>query len=269
MAETRTFFLLVFGLSLPFWLLGALTGRLELPVDLPLGALQAVVPGVAASLLVFRQSGQRGVRALLARSIDVRKVPLRWFAPILLLWPAIMSVSYLLMSLLGEPLPDRIEIPWLALPVFLIVFLVSATGEQLGWQAFAFDRLYPRRSVLTASAIIGAVWALWHVVPFIQIPRPPDWILWQCLSMIPFRVLIGWIYLGTARSVFATIAFHATANVSQFSFPNYGSAYDPFYTFLLLSIAAAAATVWGINPGRGPSRWLRTPSARPGPLARG
>lgn len=258
MDRTLTFFLLVFFLSAPLWLIGALTAGLELPVDLPVAALQAVVPAVAAGWLVARERGASGVRSWLRRAVDARKIPLRWYAPILSLWPVLMLIAYGLMLLARAPLPAGVELPGIALPLFVVVFLLSAAGEQLGWQAYAFDRLYPRIGPLATSLVIGVVWAVWHVVPFAQIPQPPTWILWQCLAMLPFRVLIGWIYLGTGRSVFATIAFQASANVSQFSFPNYGSAYDPFYAFVLLTAVAPVVTLLVLRP---PPRagWRRAP----------
>jgi hypothetical protein len=48
-----------------------------------------------------------------------------------------------------------------------------------------------------------------------------------------------WIYNNTGRSVFAVIVFQATANASQFSFPNYGSHYDPLVAGLILAFTAA------------------------------
>ena len=64
--------------------------------------------------------------------------------------------------------------------------------------------------------------------------------------MVPFRILIVWIYNNTGRSVFAAIVFQATANVSQFSFPNHGSHYDPLATVLILAFTAAMVVfLWG------------------------
>lgn len=44
------FFVLVFALSVPFWLLGAVTGG-QLSPDLPVSALIFVCPVIAASIL--------------------------------------------------------------------------------------------------------------------------------------------------------------------------------------------------------------------------
>ena len=50
------FFALVFVLSLPFWLLGAVI-PLELLPGLPIGALMAITPLIAASISVYREAG--------------------------------------------------------------------------------------------------------------------------------------------------------------------------------------------------------------------
>ena len=66
------FFLLVFALSIPFWLIGALTGRQLLP-GLPVAALMFVCPAAAASILVFRRDKTPGLSALFRRSLDFRE----------------------------------------------------------------------------------------------------------------------------------------------------------------------------------------------------
>jgi hypothetical protein len=58
---TRTFFLLVFVLSVPFWLIDPVAGQLlrdVIPIDLPVSALQAVSPLLAASILVYVEGGE-------------------------------------------------------------------------------------------------------------------------------------------------------------------------------------------------------------------
>jgi hypothetical protein len=50
------FFLLVFVLSIPFWLIGAMTEQgLPLPMNLPVSALSFVCPTMAALILVYRE----------------------------------------------------------------------------------------------------------------------------------------------------------------------------------------------------------------------
>ncbi|MGB7923344.1 MAG: hypothetical protein WCF57_08870 [Pyrinomonadaceae bacterium] len=76
--------------------------------------------------------------------------------------------------------------------------------------------------------------------------------------MFPFRILIVWLYNNTGRSVFAASLFHAKSNVSQFSFPNFGSHYDPFLACIILTFAAGAVTFL-----YGPEALARCGRARP------
>jgi hypothetical protein len=44
----------------------------------------------------------------------------------------------------------------------------------------------------------------------------------------------------------AGILFHAMVNVSEFSFPNYGSHYDPFISCIIFALVAAIVVfMWG------------------------
>ena len=67
------FFLLVFVLSIPFGLAGALT-RLELLPGLPLSSLMWVCPAIAASILVYRENKIEGVIELLKRAFDYPRI---------------------------------------------------------------------------------------------------------------------------------------------------------------------------------------------------
>jgi uncharacterized protein len=158
------FFLLVFTLSVPFWLIDAITEQFlqkELPINLPISALQAINPLIAASALVYWEKGSDGVRELLKRSVDYRRIKRKiWYIPILCLWPITMVLVYGLMYLMESSLPDDPRFPRLMVPVFFVVFLVSAAFEQVGWQGYAIDRLEDRWNALGASIIMGIVWAM-------------------------------------------------------------------------------------------------------------
>ena len=86
------FFTLVFALSIPFLLLGFIVkGATEnLPIKLPISALMAVCPLIAAAILVYKKQKMQGVKELLALSFDFKKIKdKRWYAPIVFLMPVI------------------------------------------------------------------------------------------------------------------------------------------------------------------------------------
>jgi membrane protease YdiL (CAAX protease family) len=247
-AEKRSplkFFLLVFALSIPFWLIGAVIPLQVLP-GLPVSSLMAFCPLIAASILVYREDKTAGVTELLKRSFDYRRIRVKaWYIPTVLLMPGITVLSYGLMRLMRLPLPTP-QFPVLAALAMFLAFFVAALGEEVGWVGYAIDPMQDRWNALQASLLLGLVWAAWHIIPLVQVQRSPAWLAWWCLFTVALRVLIVWIYNNTGKSVFAAALCHAMANVSWQLFPNYGSHWDPRITGLITALAAVIVTVvWG------------------------
>ena len=236
---------MVFALSLPFWLLGIIVKHVPLPINLPVSALQFVCPSIAAFILVSREEQPGGIKRLLKRVFDVKSIkPRIWYVPIILLMPLVMVLSYGVMLLLGRPLHEPF-IPVLLIPIFFVVFFLSAACEEVGWMGYAAPLMQERWSAFTTGLLLGLVWALWHVIPELS-ANPPAWVAGQFFSTILLRILIVWLYNNTGTSVLAAILFHDMVNVSEFSFPNYGSYYDPFISDAILVVMVVIVTVlWG------------------------
>jgi membrane protease YdiL (CAAX protease family) len=239
------FFLLLFALSAPFWLIGGLTD-LKLMPGLSVSALMAVCPMVAALILVHRESGKAGVKELLRRSFDFKRIKAkRWYAPILFLMAVVNVAVYGLMRWMDMPLPAAQILVPAALLMFL-AFFVGALGEELGWSAYITDPLQDRWNALQTGVILGVVAVLWHIVPLLLIHRSPTWIAWWCLYAMAARILIVWLYNNTGKSVFAVALFHATLNLSWMLFPVYGSHFDMPLGGLVMAFTATIVTVvWG------------------------
>jgi membrane protease YdiL (CAAX protease family) len=236
------FFVLVFAVSLPLWLIGAVTGLQLLP-GLPVSALMVYGPVTAASILLYREKGPAGAIELLKRSFDYQRIVSKgWYVPIILLMPAVTVLTYGLMRVMGWPLAAPRYLVLAALAMFL-VFFVAALGEELGWSGYVIDPVQARWNALEASLLVGLVWAAWHWVPLVQAHRSAAWIAWWSLYTVALRVLIVWLYNNTGRSVFAAALFHAFSNVSGITFSGY---YDPRITGLIVTVAAVIVTVaWG------------------------
>lgn len=242
------FVALVVAGSVPFWAAGAITAdpSLGLPVNLPVSALMVICPLGAAIGLTWRDRGVAGVRRLLRRALDVRRIRPRWlYVPILGLLPAVAMCAYVVQRAVGQPVPAPI-IPLGATVGFSIAYLISTACEQLGWTAYATDALLERHGALTAALTVGVIWALWHVIPYVQAGRSAGWIFWQCLFTVALRVVIVSAYLATGRSVAAAILVHTSADLSWSLFPVFGSHYDPVVTGVVLTAVAVTITVlWG------------------------
>jgi membrane protease YdiL (CAAX protease family) len=236
------FFALVFALSAPLWLIGAATG-LQILRGLPISSLMVVAPAAAALIIVYRERQRPGVSFLLKRAFDCWKVkPRLWYAPIILLMPCATILTCLAMRMMGRPI-DVAPFPIGLVPVMFAAFLVAGLSEELGWSGYAIDLLLRGHSALWASVILGAVWAVWHLIPLWQAHRSAEWIAWWSLYTLALRVLIVWIYSNTRKSVFGAALFHAFSNVSGITFAN---CYDPRITGVILTITAAVvAATWG------------------------
>ncbi len=242
-----TFVILVVVLSVPFWILGGTTG-LRLVEGLPVSALMAFCPLVAAVILTHRERSIEGVMDLLKRAFDYQRItsPI-WYVPIFLLRPAVMVASYFVLRAMGTPLPPlRFSIPTAA--VLFVLFFMTAVGEEVGWSGYATDRLQVRWSALQTGLVLGVVWATWHIVPLVQVGRPASWILWQVFNTVATRVIIVWVYNHAGGSVFAAVLCHTVDNVSWLMFPDFGSHYDPKVTGLIMGAVAVVVSVTWPSP---------------------
>ena len=239
------FFALVFGLSLPFWLIGAATDFRLMP-GLSVSALGAICPMAAALMLVYRENKAGGVRALLARSFDFKRIRAkRWYAPILLLMAGVNVAVYALMRWLDMPVPAP-QVSVLPTLWMFGAFFVGALGEELGWSGYVTDPLQARWNALQTGVLLGVVGVLWHLVPLLIVHRSPSWIAWWCLYAVAWRILVVWLYNNTGKSVFAVALFHATLNLSWMLFPIEGSHFDMRLGGLLMMFTAAIVTLlWG------------------------
>ena len=247
LASSGLFFLLVFLLSIPLYVLGAHGSRLPIATFLPLSALMTFIPMIAALVLVTRERGTRGARRLLARALDYRRIRgVAWLLATLLLMPIMALLAYGVLQIEARTLPDAQFFPVAKIVAFFLMFFIGAVGEELGWQGYAYARLKNGMSAINAALLIGAIWALWHVIPYIQLGRSAGWIVWQCLGTIALRVIMVWLFVNAGQSVFVAVLFHTMINMPWGLVQNYASFYDSQAMFVILALVAGiVAALWG------------------------
>ena len=105
--------------------------------------------------------------------------------------------------------------------LFPVWFLLLAAPilEELAWHSYGTDSLVSRFNLLKASLMFAIYWAFWHL-PLSTIKGyyhsklvESGWLysINFIVSMIPFVLIMNWIYYKTNRNILLTIVFHITA----------------------------------------------------------
>jgi len=103
-------------------------------------------------------------------------------------------------------------------PVWFLL-LAAPVLEEIAWHSYGTDSLVSRFNLLKASLLFALFWAVWHF-PLSTIKGyyhsnlvESGWIysLNFIVSMVPFVLIMNWIYYKTNRNILLTIVFHITA----------------------------------------------------------
>ncbi len=222
------FFLLAYGIT---WGLSVIATKGLLPFTIPplLMNASAVLlhygPTIAAIIMAAIGGGGGGIFSLLGK-MGRWRVGLRWYL-FIFFFPLLVRLAAVGIDvLLGGKLPSFFSAegvpggnPALLIPVvFLAVFFQAGLAEEIGWRGYGLPGLQQRFSALTASLILGVIWALWHFHPInfaILWPRA----FWYFFNILPFTVLLTWVYNNTHESLLLAVLFHTASNVSDWIVP--------------------------------------------------
>jgi membrane protease YdiL (CAAX protease family) len=254
--------LLAYGLSWLFWIPVALTGRdyQSSPVLLGIMFLGVCGPGVAGIILTYREQGREGGRDFWQRVFDFRRIRPIWYALILLLWPSIHLLAIVINNWLGG-IPPEFEFIRTALSQppgiagVVILFLLQAAFEELGWRGYMLDRLQALWKPLPSSLILGVCHAFWHLPTFwivgtLQSRWEQGFNFWLYLAfIIASSIFSTWCYNENHRSTLAVILLHTTANLASNIFLLYGTG-EHIFTILLALGAVVITAAWMFPSGK-------------------
>ena len=191
-----------------------------------------MLPGLMAPFLIslvfiFRSRRPELVKDFVNRLVNPRLIRPRMLPVLVLIMPVAVVVSILLSLLVGEStsqfhLAEGFSFSSGFVPVLLLL-LMAAAFEELGWRGYAFDSLQSRYTVLTASLVFGVLWSLWHLpLAFVndayqfKIIQDSVWFgLNFYVSIVPLGIIITWICIKNGKSVLAAVLFHFIVNISQ------------------------------------------------------
>jgi membrane protease YdiL (CAAX protease family) len=169
-------------------------------------------PFLAAVAVLALTVGKRGVTALL-RSMLRWRVSVRWWAVAILMPVVLTALATALNVAFGAPMPTSEELArWTnVLPTALVILFVPIIGgawEEPGWRGYALPRLLAARPALSASLVLGSLWAVWHVPLFLSGEQH-----WSDLVLVAVAtVVFTWLFENASRSVLIAMVLHAMNN---------------------------------------------------------
>ena len=214
-------FLLVYGLSIPLWVIEAKIDVDRLPLDFSVtDILTAFTPLIAVSILVYKEHGRAGVKKLFGRIFDGYRINRKVWYVLIALLPILLYFLHLPDHLFRGITPSgRWIIPFGYIPGLSPLFFLGAVVEETGCIGYAIDPMQELFGALRASVLIGLLWVVWHYPSIIQQGHGGTWIAWGMLGTVAVRILIVWLYNNTQKSLFACILFHTMMNLGRPLFP--------------------------------------------------
>lgn len=225
-ARLSVFVALTFGLSWLCWfpIIHSLSSN---PFESSAGTISlffvgAYAPTIVGITLAYFYGKGAGLRALLKRAF-LPKIGISWLCVSLLVGPVLYAASVFIYSLAGG---DVGPINWGLLPWIPVVFVVSVIfgplAEELGWRGFALPQLDHRKQVISASLIIGIIWAGWHAPLFWAktgtaisgLPVEVSSVALFFAAVVGSSCIYTWLFNHTNTSVFAAIMLHLSMNAS-------------------------------------------------------
>lgn len=191
-----------------------------------------MLPGLMApfliSLVMILLSKNADVKKdFLNRLINPRLIQLKTLPVFVFLMPLSVLLSVALSlpfggSLLQFQFSEGFSFSSGFVPVLLIL-LLAASFEELGWRGYAFDSLQSRYTYFTASLLFSILWSLWHF-PLLFVKDSYQYEIFHenvwfavnfFISIIPMGIIISWICIKNRKSILAAILFHFIINISQ------------------------------------------------------
>jgi membrane protease YdiL (CAAX protease family) len=186
-------------------------------------------PSIVAIVLVLTTYTKAQKKDYFNRCFDAKQMCSKWTLLVMLFYVITTSITILVNRFLANgTMPEFSGMHIIAAQpymIFLYLFFAIISGplnEEFGWRGFALDKLFIRCGFWKGSAILGIIWAAWHL-PWYFNPGNGQFIAWQAspiihgiigitLYQITFSCLISIIYLKTNRSIMMGAFVHMIGN---------------------------------------------------------
>ena len=206
-------FLIAAGVYLP--LLARDLGWIGTTLPPGLQIVGILSPGIATLVIHLYDDGVDGVRSALG-GLAAWRFGRIWWGVTLALPPGFAAVYAGAYIGLGHDfVPEPIQMvseSGVAIVLLILMMIVLSAGEEIGWRGHLLPLLQARMSALTASLVLGVVWAVWHVPVFYGAGIEGWAFPLRIVSIFGGAVVYTWLFNNTGGSVLAVTLLHAGTN---------------------------------------------------------
>jgi membrane protease YdiL (CAAX protease family) len=217
------YFLIAIGFSWLFWIPAAF-----LDVNIPgspwvfLLYIGGIGPAVGGILLTYLNKEKESYKEYWRRVFDVKRIGAIWYLVILLAYPlmtAMLAIAENGQLQITETFRELLSQPVRLVPFMLFIFIFGPLPEELGWRGYALDGLQKRMNAVSASLLLGVVWALWHIPLFFMNGTYQNELgfgsaaFWRFMIFATvISIFFTWIYNNNRRSILSAALFHFSVN---------------------------------------------------------
>ncbi|MBN2322499.1 MAG: CPBP family intramembrane metalloprotease [Spirochaetes bacterium] len=218
------YILLAFAISWVLWAYLVITSKpgsfMEggpSPSFLVLAVLGGFGPSVAGMICARIINGKGGAGRLLS-SLILWRFKAVWYVISLLLVPCLHLLRFVIFAAAGKSLSLDGVSGRLALGLMWPVF--ASLGEEFGWRQTALPEAQSRFGPVSASLLVGFLWGMWHLptdyigAGHYGIIFIPYFILVGPLLLMPYSILMTWVYNRTKGSMPLIFLFHYSITFS-------------------------------------------------------
>ncbi len=186
-----------------------------------LAIMGLVTPAVVAGLLSLND--KRLKKDFIRRFYNFKEVPQEYFFLTLLIMPISILLAQAVSLFFGYDISqfkitEGFSFSAGVLPVWFIL-IAAPIMEEIGWHSYGTDCLRSRFSLFKTSLIFAIFWGFWHFpLAFIKDYYQSNlvesgWLytLNFFISLIPFVLIMNWLYYKSGRNIAITIIFHLSA----------------------------------------------------------
>jgi len=182
-----------------------------------------LAPVLVSFLLISKQPELR--KDVLGRFFNFKDIKINYFLLACLIMPVSIMTAQAISLLFGYN-PSQFIITGeftFSSGIFPVWFLliIAPLIEELAWHSYGTDCLRTKFNLFKTSLIFGIYWGIWHM-PLSTIRDyyqsnvvESGWMYAVnfLVSIVPYVLIMNWLYYKTGRNIIITIIFHITAGL--------------------------------------------------------